>query len=84
MLVWQKPNLLLLDEPTNHLDLDMRETLDYALQSYTGTLVLVSHDRHLLKSTVDDFYLVYDHQVKKFEGDLNDYQRWLLERNKQL
>lgn len=75
MLVWQKPNLLLLDEPTNHLDLDMRETLDYALQSYTGTLVLVSHDRHLLKSTVDDFYLVYDHQVKKFEGDLNDYQR---------
>jgi len=78
MLIWQKPNLLLLDEPTNHLDLEMREALALALQEYTGTLVLVAHDRHLLKATVDEFYLVNEHQVTKFDGDLTDYQKWLL------
>lgn len=83
MLVWQKPNLLLLDEPTNHLDLDMREMLTYALQDYTGALVVVSHDRYLLKASVDEFYLVHDQQVNQFVGDLNDYQTWLLEVRKQ-
>lgn len=79
MLIWQKPNLLLLDEPTNHLDLDMREALVFALQSYTGALVLVAHDRHLLKATVDDFYLVSDQHICKFDGDLDDYKTWLLD-----
>lgn len=85
LLVWQKPNLLLLDEPTNHLDLDMRETLTYALQDYEGAMVLVSHDRHFLNATVDELYLVDGGKVNKFDGDLNDYQTWLLDgaRNKQ-
>lgn len=83
MLVWQKPNLLLLDEPTNHLDLDMREALAYALQDYAGTLVLVSHDRYLLKATADELYLVHDHAVEKFAGDLGDYQKWLFDSKKQ-
>lgn len=83
MLVWQQPNLLLLDEPTNHLDLDMREALTYALQGYTGALVLVSHDRHLLRTTVDDFYLVCDQSVSRYEGDLQDYQDWLTERRRE-
>jgi len=78
LLIWQKPNLLLLDEPTNHLDLEMRTALTYALQEYTGALVLVAHDRHLLKATVDQLYLVNDHKVMKFDGDLDDYQKWLL------
>lgn len=82
LLIWQRPNLLLLDEPTNHLDLDMREALTYALQEYTGALVLVSHDRYLLKATVDEFYLVYDHAVSKFNGDVADYQNWLSEQRK--
>jgi ATP-binding cassette, subfamily F, member 3 len=79
LLVAQKPNLLLLDEPTNHLDLDMRAALTYALQDYTGALIVVSHDRYLLRATVNDFYLVYDQKVDKFDGDLNDYQHWLLQ-----
>jgi len=84
LLIWQKPNLLLLDEPTNHLDLEMRAALTYALQDYSGALVLVAHDRYLLRAVVDDFYLVNDHKVTKFDGDLDDYQRWLLsERKKQ-
>lgn len=82
MLIWQKPNLLLLDEPTNHLDLEMREALAFALQDYTGALVLVAHDRHLLKAAVDEFYLVNDHQLTKFSGDLTDYQTWLLDLRK--
>jgi ATP-binding cassette subfamily F protein 3 len=76
-LVWQKPNLLLLDEPTNHLDLGMRSAIELALQSYEGALILISHDRHLLKTTVDDFYLVYQKKVQAFNGDLDDYHNWL-------
>lgn len=83
LLIWQKPNLLLLDEPTNHLDLEMREALAYALQDYTGALVLVAHDRYLLKATVNEFYLVNDQKVVKFNGDLDDYQKWLLDTRKQ-
>lgn len=76
-LVWQKPNLLLLDEPTNHLDLGMRAAIEIALQSYDGALVLISHDRHLLRTVVDDFYLVYQQQVQPFKGSLEDYHQWL-------
>ncbi len=82
LIIWQKPNLLLLDEPTNHLDLEMREALAYALQEYTGALVLVAHDRHLLKAVVNEFYLVAEHSVTKFTGDLDDYQQWLLDARK--
>ena len=83
LIVWQRPNLLLLDEPTNHLDLDMRQALTEALVDYQGSLVLVSHDRHLLRNTVDEFYLVHDKQVEEFKGDLVDYQKWLNEQNAQ-
>lgn len=76
-LVWLQPNLLLLDEPTNHLDLGMRSAIELALQSYEGALILISHDRHMLKSSVDDFYLVYDQKVQQFDGDLDDYYLWL-------
>lgn len=79
LIVWQRPNLLLLDEPTNHLDLDMRQALTEALVDYQGSLVVVSHDRHLLRNTVDEFYLVHDKKVESFDGDLEDYQRWLIE-----
>ncbi|OCG44669.1 ABC transporter ATP-binding protein [Gilliamella sp. Fer1-1] len=82
LIVWQKPNLLLLDEPTNHLDLDMRQALTEALIDFDGALVVVSHDRHLLRSTTDEFYLVHDHKVEPFEGDLDDYQKWLTEEQK--
>lgn len=84
LIVWQRPNLLLLDEPTNHLDLDMRQALTEALTQYEGSLVIVSHDRHLLRSTVDEFYLVHDGKVEEFNGDLEDYQKWLNELNAQL
>ncbi|MGL6116504.1 ATP-binding cassette domain-containing protein, partial [Plesiomonas sp.] len=77
LVVWQRPNLLLLDEPTNHLDLDMRQALTEALIDFEGAMVVVSHDRHLLRSTTDDLYLVHDGQVELFRGDLDDYQRWL-------
>jgi ATP-binding cassette subfamily F protein 3 len=77
IIVWQKPNLLLLDEPTNHLDLEMRHALTMALQGYEGALVVISHDRHLLRNTVDEFYLVAEGAVREFDGDLNDYQKWL-------
>ena len=77
LIVWQKPNLLLLDEPTNHLDLEMRHALTMALQGYEGALVVISHDRHLLRNTVDEFYLVANGTVTEFEGDLKDYQKWL-------
>ncbi|SUV40978.1 ABC transporter ATP-binding protein [Avibacterium paragallinarum] len=83
LIVWQRPNLLLLDEPTNHLDLDMRQALTEALVDYQGSLVIVSHDRHLLRNTVDEFYLVHDGQVEEFKGDLADYQKWLNEQNSQ-
>ncbi|MCK5820018.1 MAG: ABC transporter ATP-binding protein [Psychromonas sp.] len=77
LLVWQKPNLLLLDEPTNHLDLDMRHALTMALQEFEGALVIISHDRHLLRTTTDDLYLVHDKKVEPFVGDLDDYHKWL-------
>ncbi|MFZ2651588.1 MAG: ATP-binding cassette domain-containing protein [Burkholderiaceae bacterium] len=79
MLVWQRPNLLLLDEPTNHLDLTTREALSMALNEFEGTVILVSHDRALLREVCDEFWLVADGAVKPFDGDLDDYQRWLLE-----
>ena len=77
LIVWQRPNLLLLDEPTNHLDLDMREALTEALAQYEGTLLLVSHDRHLLRATTDRFYIVSDGRLREFDGDLEDYRNWL-------
>ncbi|WP_439234968.1 ABC transporter ATP-binding protein [Lonepinella koalarum] len=83
LIVWQRPNLLLLDEPTNHLDLDMRQALTEALVDYQGSLVVVSHDRHLLRNTVEEFYLVHDKQVEEFSGDLDDYTKWLNEINAQ-
>ncbi|MCA3996891.1 MULTISPECIES: ABC transporter ATP-binding protein [Serratia] len=83
LIVWQRPNLLLLDEPTNHLDLDMRQALTEALIDFEGALVVVSHDRHLLRSTTDDLYLVHDGQVEPFEGDLDDYQQWLVDLQRQ-
>ena len=82
LLVWQKPNLLLLDEPTNHLDLDMRHALTVALQEFEGAMVVVSHDRHLLRTTTDDLYLVHDQKVEPFIGDLDDYHKWLSEQQK--
>jgi ATP-binding cassette subfamily F protein 3 len=82
LVVWQKPNLLLLDEPTNHLDLDMRQALTLALQTFEGAMVIVSHDRYLLRATSDDLYLVHDKQVEPFNGDLNDYYKWLTEQQK--
>ena len=83
MLVWQRPNLLLLDEPTNHLDLNTREALSLALNEFEGTVMLVSHDRALLREVCDEFWLVADGVVKPFDGDLDDYQRWLLEQSKE-
>ncbi|AFJ45399.1 ABC transporter ATP-binding protein [Shimwellia blattae] len=83
LIVWQRPNLLLLDEPTNHLDLDMRQALTEALIDFDGALVVVSHDRHLLRSTTDDLYLVHDGKVEPFAGDLDDYQQWLSDSQKQ-
>ena len=77
LIAWSKPNLLLLDEPTNHLDLEMRQALSMALQEFTGALLLVSHDRHLIKSTVDELYLVAEGRVQAFAGDLEDYSQWL-------
>jgi ATP-binding cassette subfamily F protein 3 len=77
LIVWQKPNLLLLDEPTNHLDLETREALTVALAQFEGTLVLVSHDRHLLRAATDEFMIVADGGLKPFDGDLDDYREWL-------
>jgi ATP-binding cassette subfamily F protein 3 len=78
LIVWQRPNLLLLDEPTNHLDLETREALTVALAQFEGTLVLVSHDRHLLRATTDQFLIVADGRLREFDGDLEDYRDWLL------
>ncbi|ALV06782.1 ABC-F family ATP-binding cassette domain-containing protein [Roseateles depolymerans] len=83
MLVWQRPNLLLLDEPTNHLDLQTREALSMALNEFEGTVMLVSHDRALLREVCDEFWLVAEGKVAPFDGDLDDYQRWLLEQSKE-
>jgi len=82
MIVWQRPNLLLLDEPTNHLDLGTREALSIALNEFEGTVMLVSHDRSLLRSVCDEFWLVSRGGVADFTGDLDDYQRYLLDEAK--
>ena len=82
LLVRQKPNLLLLDEPTNHLDIEMREALAEALQDYGGALVVVAHDRHLLRATTDALWLVADGRIAPFDGDLDDYRDWVLERSR--
>jgi ATP-binding cassette subfamily F protein 3 len=79
MLVWQRPNLLLMDEPTNHLDLATREALSVALNEFEGTVMLVSHDRALLRSVCDEFWLVSRGGISPFDGDLDDYQRYLLD-----
>jgi ATP-binding cassette, subfamily F, member 3 len=84
MMVWQRPNLLLLDEPTNHLDLATREALSVALNEFEGTVMLVSHDRALLRATCDEFWLVGRGAVAPFDGDLDDYQKYLLEESKRL
>ena len=77
LIVWQKPNLLLLDEPSNHLDVETREALTRALAEFGGSMLLVSHDRHLLRTTVDRFWIVADGGVQEFDGDLEDYRDWL-------
>lgn len=77
LLVWQKPNLLLLDEPTNHLDLEMRHALELALLEYAGAMILVAHDRHLLTACSNEFWLVADGHMQVFDGDIDDYERWL-------
>jgi ATP-binding cassette subfamily F protein 3 len=79
LIVWQRPNLLLLDEPTNHLDLETREALTMALAQFEGTLVLVSHDRHLLRATTEQFLIVADGRLQPFDGDLDDYKEWLFQ-----
>jgi len=76
LLSFLKPNLLLLDEPTNHLDLEMRQALALALQDYSGAVLMVSHDRHLLRTVVDEFYIVADGRATPFDGDLEDYAKW--------
>jgi ATP-binding cassette subfamily F protein 3 len=84
MIVWQRPNLLLLDEPTNHLDLATREALSMALNEFEGTVMLVSHDRALLRAVCDEFWLVGRGKVSPFDGDLDDYQKYLLDEAKRL
>ena len=84
LIVWQRPNLLLLDEPTNHLDLETREALTEALAQFDGTLLLVSHDRHLLRATTDEFLIVADGKLSPFDGDLDDYRDWLFKTKAEL
>lgn len=83
LLIWRQPNLLLLDEPTNHLDLDMRDALSFALQDFTGGVIMVSHDRAMLRATCDQFLIVADGQVREFDGDLDDYKQWLAQQKNQ-
>jgi ATP-binding cassette subfamily F protein 3 len=78
MVVWQRPNLLVLDEPTNHLDLEMRHAMEVALQAYEGALLLVSHDRHLLRNTVEELLLVHDGRIEEYREDLGGYEKWIL------
>jgi len=80
-VVWQAPNVLILDEPTNHLDLDMRHALEVALQDYAGAIVLVSHDRHLLRNSVEQLLLVNDSKVEDYAGDVETYEKWVLSSN---
>ena len=82
LIVYRKPNLLLLDEPTNHLDIHMRESISLALQSYNGGLVVVAHDRHLLRLVTNDLWLIDDGRLRPFDGDLDDYVNWLRHRQK--
>jgi ATP-binding cassette subfamily F protein 3 len=82
LVSYLRPNLLLLDEPTNHLDLEMRQALAIALQDYAGAMVLVSHDRHLLRAVADDLILVDQGAAQPFDGDLDDYARWFMTREK--
>ena len=84
LIVRRKPNLLLLDEPSNHLDVDTREALTAALAEFGGSMLLVSHDRHLLRTTVDSFWIVADGRVQEFDGDLEDYRGWLTERSSRI
>jgi len=84
MIVWQRPNLLLLDEPTNHLDLATREALGMALNEFEGTVMLVSHDRALLRAVCDEFWLVSRGSVEPYDGDLDDYQNFLLDEAKRV
>jgi ATP-binding cassette subfamily F protein 3 len=84
MIVWQRPNLLLLDEPTNHLDLATREALSMALNEFEGTVMLVSHDRALLRAVCDEFWMVSQGGVAPFDGDLDDYQKYLLDHAKKM
>lgn len=84
LIIWQKPNLLLLDEPTNHLDLEMRQALSLALQDYEGAMILVSHDRFLVRSTVDQLMLVANQELNSYDGDLDDYERWLFQFRKDI
>ena len=79
MMIYCKPNLLLLDEPTNHLDMEMRMALTLALQQFDGALVLISHDRYLIRNTVDRLYLLAEHRLQAFDGDLDTYRQWLAE-----
>ena len=81
MVVWQDPNLLILDEPTNHLDLEMRHALEMALQGYTGAILLVSHDRHLLRNVTEELLLVDDGRVTAYDDDISSYERWILSAN---
>ena len=78
MVVWQRPNLLVLDEPTNHLDLEMRHAMEVALQAFQGALILVSHDRHMLRNTVEELLLVHDGKVEEYKQDLEGYEKWVL------
>jgi len=82
LIVYRKPNLLLLDEPTNHLDIQMRESISSALQSYHGCLIVVAHDRHLLRLVTDELWLIDDGTLRPFDGDLDDYVSWLRHRQK--
>jgi ATP-binding cassette subfamily F protein 3 len=79
LVAYLRPNLMLLDEPTNHLDLEMRQALTVALQEYTGAVVIVSHDRHLLRTVANEFYIVHAGKAVPFDGDLEDYAKWLNE-----
>ena len=81
IISYQKPNILIMDEPTNHLDMEMRHALTIALQAFNGAILLISHDRHLLNSSVDSFFLVDRGKVDIFKGDLNDYKNYILDIN---
>lgn len=83
MVVWQRPNLLVMDEPTNHLDMDMRHALTLALQGYDGAMILVTHDRHLLRNTVDELLLVHDGQVSEYQDDVSSYEQWVVKQQRE-